>query len=415
MDLPLTALFVDCDSYFASVEQHLDPRLRGKPVGVAPVLAESSCCIAASYEAKAFGVKTGTGIREARILCPGIQIVQAKPAEYIKHHHRIVEAVEDCIHVEKVLSIDEMWAWLPLNLREPSTVEAIGRRIKETVAREVSPVIKVSVGAGPNKYLAKIASKMRKPDGLFILEAKDLPHVLHPLKLRDLTGIARSMEARLHASGIHTVEALCAAPKPVLHGVWGGVLGDRLWHLLRGDEIPDLVSARKTIGHSHVLPPDLRKPDAAWDVLCKLTHKACERLRSHGLLAGSLTVQLAFLRDTSWAHELTFDATDSTVLIFRRLDRLWRDRPDPRAQLLQVAVVLSRLVASINHTPSLFDDPLDRDTDAAKHRRLDATIDKLRASYGRSCVYFGTVQPAREAAPMRISFTHIPDLRLEQD
>jgi DNA polymerase-4 len=224
---PLTALFVDCDSYFASVEQHLDPALRGRPVGVAPVMAESSCCIAASYEAKAFGVKTGTRISEARILCPGIAIVESKPPEYIRYHHQIVEAVENCIHVEAVLSIDEMWAWLPYNLREPAAVEAIGRRIKESVARDVSPVIKASVGAGPNRYLAKTASKMRKPDGLFIIEHQDLPEVLQPLKLRDLNGIARSMETRLHAAGIHTVAELCAATKPVLRRVWGGVLGVR--------------------------------------------------------------------------------------------------------------------------------------------------------------------------------------------
>ena len=177
MDRPLTALFIDCDSYFASVEQHLDPRLRGKPVGVAPVMAETSCCIAASYEAKAFGVKTGTRISDARVMCPGIAIVEAKPPEYIKIHHRIIEAVEDCIHVEAVLSIDEMWAWLPYNWREPEFVRGIGRKIKATVARDISPVIKVSVGAGPNKYLAKMASKMRKPDGLFLIEGHDLPEV----------------------------------------------------------------------------------------------------------------------------------------------------------------------------------------------------------------------------------------------
>lgn len=120
MSKPLTALFVDCDSYFASVEQHLDPALRGRPVGVAPVMAESSCCIAASYEAKAYGVKTGTRISDARIMCPGIVIVESKPPEYIRYHHQIIAAVEDCIHVEAVLSIDEMWAWLPYNLREPA-------------------------------------------------------------------------------------------------------------------------------------------------------------------------------------------------------------------------------------------------------------------------------------------------------
>lgn len=417
MSKPLTALFVDCDSYFASVEQHLDPTLRGRPVGVAPVMAESSCCIAASYEAKAFGVKTGTRISDARILCPGIVIVESKPPEYIRYHHRIVEAVENCIHIEAVLSIDEMWAWLPYNLREPAAVEAIGRRIKETVARDVSPVIKVSVGAGPNRYLAKTASKMKKPDGLFIIEHDDLPEILHPLKLRDLNGIARSMETRLHAAGIHTVPELCAASKPVLHRVWGGVLGDRLWHLLRGDEIPDLVSARKTIGHSHVLPPESRHPDKAWPILCKLLHKACERLRSHGLLAGSLTMQLAFLRGLSWAAEARTDEADSTLIFMRLLDHLWRDRPEPRNQVMQVGVVLTRLRERSNHTPSLFQTVADTraSQDEEKQRRLDEALDKLRARYGRKVVCFGSVQDSREAAPMRISFTHIPDLELEQD
>ncbi len=417
MERSLTALFVDCDSFFASVEQHLDPSLRGRPVGVAPVMAESSCCIAASYEAKACGVKTGTRISDARILCPGIAIVESKPPEYIRYHHRVIEAVEDCIHVEAVLSIDEMWAWLPYNLREPSTVENLGRKIKESVTRNVSPVIKVSVGAGPNKFLAKMASKMRKPDGLFIIEPRDLPEILHPLALRDLTGIARSMEARLHAAGIHTVESLCAASKPVLHRVWGGVMGDRLWHLLRGDEIPDLVSARKSIGHSHVLPPDCRTPDRAWPVLCKLLHKACERLRSHGLLTGALTMQLSFLQGVSWASEARIDESDSTLELIRLLDRLWRDRPEPNCRILQVGVVLTRLCDPGNHTPSLFQTVSDTmaSPNQEKHKRLDTTLDKLRARYGRHVVYYGSVQDSRDNAPMRISFTHVPDIDVEQD
>ena len=414
---PLTALFVDCDSYFASVEQHLDPALRGRPVGVAPVMAESSCCIAASYEAKAFGVKTGTRISDARVMCPGIAIVESKPPEYIRYHHRIIEAVEDCIHVEAVLSIDEMWAWLPYNLREPATVEGIGRRIKETVARDVSPFIKVSVGAGPNRFLAKTASKMKKPDGLFVIEEKDLPQILHPLKLRDLNGIARSMETRLHAAGVHTVAELCAASKPVLHRVWGGVLGDRLWHLLRGEEIPDLVSARKTIGHSHVLPPDSRHPDKAWPILCKLLHKACERLRSHELLAGSLTMNLVFLRSDPWAAEVRAGETDSTLASMRMLDRLWRSRPEPSRPILQVGVVLSRLCEKTNHTPSLFETVAETmaSFDNEKQKRLDETIDKLRARYGRKVVYFGGIQESRESAPMRISFNHVPNVEVERD
>lgn len=414
---PLSALFIDCDSYFASVEQHLDPTLRGKAVGVAPVMAETSCCIAASYEAKRFGVKTGTRISEARILCPGIAIVEAKPPEYIRYHNRIVEAVEDCIHVEEVLSIDEMWAWLPLNLREPGTIRRIAERIKAKVSETVSPAITVSIGAAPNRYLAKIASKMRKPDGLFFIEESDLPEVLHSLELRDLTGIARSMESRLHAAGIHTVSALCRTEKAVLRGVWGGVLGERLWHLLRGDVIPDLVSSRKTISHSHVLPPKSRQPDQAWPVLCKLLHKACERLRSHGMLAGSLTMKIAFFRGVSWSPEIRFQETDSTRVLMKLLDELWRDRPNPKASILQVGVVLARLVDSANFTPDLFANQVANlmALQDDKQKRLDATIDQLRARYGRDVVYFGGVQDSRDKAPMRISFTHIPDLALESD
>ena len=421
---PLTALFVDCDSYFASVEQHLDPALRGRPVGVAPVLAETSCCIAASYEAKAFGVKTGTGIRDARVMCPGIAIVESKPAEYVRYHHQIVAAVEDCIHVEAVLSIDEMWAWLPLNLREPQTIREIAARVKATVARDVSPVIKVSIGAGPNRYLAKTASKMRKPNGMFIIEAGDLPDVLHELELRDLNGIARSMETRMHASGIHSVRQLCAAPKELLRHVWGGVSGDRFWHLIRGEEIPDLVSARKSIGHSHVLPPDSRDPAKAWPILCKLLHKASERLRSYGLLAGSLRLHAAYFRGLSWDPEIRMPETDSTMHLMRLCGRLWRERPDPRSPLIQVGVTLMHLVDQGNYTPQLFPSVVREDEDGRltssenpeeKHRRLDAVLDKLRARYGRDVVYLGVVQEARDSAPMRISFTHIPDPAVEED
>ena len=168
------------------------------------------------------------------------------------------------------------------------------------------------------------------------------------------------METRLHAAGIHSVATLCAVPKPVLRGVWGGVLGDRLWHLLRGDEIPDLVSARKSIGHSHVLPPASRPPAHAWPILCKLLHKACERLRSHGLLAGSLTLQLAFLGGPAWTAETRTAETDSTIALLRLLERLWRDRPEPRRPLLQVGVVLAQLCEHGNYTPPLFELTTDR-------------------------------------------------------
>lgn len=167
-----------------------------------------------------------------------------------------------------------------------------------------------------------MATKMGKSDGLFVIRSHELPEVLHGLGLRDLTGIAKNMEARMHSAGIHTVEALCGAPKQFLHGVWGGVLGNRLWHLLRGDEIPDLLSSRKSIGHSHVLPSDKRSPAKAWPILCELLFKACERLRSQGLSTGSLTSQVALLRDLSWARELRFPEFHSAFPLAEHMQRL---------------------------------------------------------------------------------------------
>ena len=195
----LTALFIDFDSYFASVEQHLQPHLRGQPVGVAPVMAESSCCIAASYEAKAFGVKTGTRVSEARTICPGIHIVPARPEMYIRTHHAAIAAVETCIHVEDVLSIDEMWAWLPYNWRSEAKITEIAENIRQAMLSTFSPALTCSIGVAPNRWLAKMASKMRKPDGFFIIHQHQLPHALHELDLSDIHGVGSSMKLRLHA------------------------------------------------------------------------------------------------------------------------------------------------------------------------------------------------------------------------
>src|SRR5947209_12355645 len=118
-------LFLDMNSYFASVEQQLCPELRGKPVAVAPVDTDHTSCIAASYEAKAFGVKTGTNIGMARHMCPGLRVVSARPAEYIKVHHRILEIVETILHVDRVESIDEMACRLPSNLNDEATARQI--------------------------------------------------------------------------------------------------------------------------------------------------------------------------------------------------------------------------------------------------------------------------------------------------
>ena len=135
------------------------------------------------------------------------------------------------------------------------------------------------------------------------------------------------------------------------------------------------------------------------------------------MVAGKLSLNLAFFRGPAWAVEISTGETDSTLKLMRSLERLWRDRPEPKSPILQVGVVLSKLLDQGNFTPPLFQTVADRmaEVDDEKHRRLDTTLDKLRARYGKKVVYFGNVQECRANAPMRISFTHIPEVKLEAD
>src|SRR5277367_3753744 len=179
-------LFVDLNSYFASVEQQVRPELRGRPVGVVPMMADTTCCIAASYEAKAFGVRTGTIVADAKRMCPEIVLVEGRHEIYTEYHHRVVEAVESCVPVTAVCSIDEMACRLIGRERPLLSAIDLGMRVKRTISERVGPMLRSSVGLATNRFLAKIASDMEKPDGLVALPLDLLPEALGQLSLRDL-------------------------------------------------------------------------------------------------------------------------------------------------------------------------------------------------------------------------------------
>lgn len=135
------------------------------------MLADTTCAIAASYEAKAFGIKTGTGIGEARRLCPALRLVVARPKLYVEYHHRILEAIETCVPVEDVMSVDEVACRLDPLQQQPETARALAHSIKAAVRAQVGTCLTSSVGIAANRLLAKLASDMQKPDGLPRLDA----------------------------------------------------------------------------------------------------------------------------------------------------------------------------------------------------------------------------------------------------
>lgn len=418
--MTLRCLFVDFNSYFASVEQQDDPQLRGRPVGVVPVMAETTCCIAASYEAKAFGVKTGTPVWEARQKCPDIVLLPARPARYVELHHALMDAIGDCIPHGKAESIDEVPCWLIGRERLRENAEEIALRIKRTLVERGHDAIRCSIGIAPNKFLAKTASDMRKPDGLTVLEQADLPHALHTLELRDFCGIGPSMEQRLRRAGIATVAQLCAATREHLRAAWGSVEGERFWLQLRGFELPERRTERASVGHSHVLGPELRSYDGARSVLFKLLAKAAMRLRNEQFLAGGLSIRIRFVGlEPRFERDLAFAPLDDTPTLLkllgdalRPLERaLARGRWNPqRHPPLSVSTTLVRLEARGAVSGELMDA-------RRRSRDMSAVLDAVNRRYGNNALYFGAMQNAldRHAAPMRIAFGQIPKTALEED
>lgn len=421
MPMTLRCLFVDFDSYFASVEQYDDPSLRGKPVAVVAVATDSTCCLAASYEAKAHGVKTGTGVREARTLCRDIRFVLARPARYIALHGQLMEAIQNCIPHGKPSSIDEVPCWLIGRERERGNAEAIARSIKQRLLDGgFSPAINCSIGIAPNRFLAKTASDMDKPNGLTVIELADLPHKLHALELRDFCGIGPSMETRLRAAGIDTVAQLCAATREHLRAAWGGVEGERYWLQLRGHPLPERETKRGSIGHSHVLGPELRNFDGMRAVLFKLLAKAAMRLRDERYLASGLAIRIRFVgREQRFERDLRFAPLDDTPTLLELLGNqlaslqqaIARGRWNPaRHPPLSVAVTLVGLQPVGCITGELIQD-------AGRRKGVSAVLDRINQRYGNNSVYFGAMQEAlvQGAAPMRIPFSAIPDTALEED
>lgn len=416
-------LFMDLNSYFASVEQELDPALRGRPVGIVPVMADTTCCIAASYEAKAYGVKTGTLVGEAKRLCPGIALVEARHEVYVEHHHRIVQAVESCVPVSSVMSIDEMACRL-LGREQPLLAAMeLARRVKAAIREQVGRTLRCSIGLAPNRYLAKIASDMEKPDGLVALTPDLLPQALLRLGLRDLVGIGRRMELRLRSHGIHDMAGLLACSPEQLRHAWGSVDGERLWHWLRGEDFEAAESeVPRSMGHQHVLAPELRTLDGAYAVAQKLLHKAAMRLRTAQMWAGGIMLGLRFavpknsatkkhhsgVPQQGWGESLRLVECQDTQTLIEGLQKLWAMRP--QGELYQrpfmVSVTLVDLVPDKLHTLDLFA----QEEGGPQRAQLARTMDALNQKYGTHTLYFGGMHLARASAPTRIAFSSIPDL-----
>ena len=426
MDLPprpLRWLFLDLNAYFASVEQQERPELRGRPIAIAPAGVDTTVAIAASYEAKAHGISTGTPIWEAKRKCPDLVVVSPRHELYVAYHKRIVAEIERHIPVTKICSIDEVACRLLDNENGIDEVRALSARLKAGIRDNVGDWLRCSIGVAPNRLLAKLASDMMKPDGLVVLTADELPQRLYPLELTDICGIGAKMKARLAKGGVNDIAQLCAR-RPIDAGsAWGGRDGDRLWFALHGVDLPDKATQERTIGHSHVLAPRNRGRESARLVARRLTLKAASRLRAKDSAARLLILHVRFEPDSNgergkWNTSVKLPATQDSFRILKALDEAWprlvavgSARPGG-FRLRMVGVTLANLAKVGGEQGSLFE-RLDPDHELARSLRtesLSRAMDTINTRFGRNAVMLGPQTGGRaDRVGTSIAFGRIPD------
>ena len=293
-------LFIDFDSFYASVEQQDDIFYRDKPLIVVPCVSDYTCAIAASYEAKRIGIKTGTRVRDAKAKASNLIVVEARPKRYVEVHNQIIEILYKHFTNIQILSIDEMAC--EIDESDDFDCEIIAGLLKFDLQEVLGEKITCSIGVARNVFLSKVAADFNKPNG-FTSFGEDAENKLKSLDLTDLPGIAEKMETRLNKSKIKTIEDLLSFDELKLKKAWGSIIGARWWHMIRGslqcdygqchNEIP------KSFGHTHVLPPEKRDDAGAFEVFESLLYKSIERLNKNRVAAKRVSIYL------SWRNTLT--------------------------------------------------------------------------------------------------------------
>lgn len=299
-----TIIHIDLNSCFATIEQQANPQLRGKPIAVAAYKTPNGCILAPSFEAKKLGIKTGMRVKEGRIICPQLIILEPDPWKYRNVHLRLKKIL--CDYVEKPIpkSIDEF----VFNIEGyPSLKQGavwVGEDIKKRLKKEIGEWITVSVGIGTNRFLAKTASELKKPDGLEIIDKNNYEKIFSGLNLSDLCGIKTNNIIRLNKAGIYNVMDFCKTDPKTLQNAFHSVIG-YYWYLrLRGWEIDDVEFGRKSYGNSLALQKILRTPEEISPILMGLIDKMSLRMRRAGYISHGVHISLLYKNGVYWHKSL---------------------------------------------------------------------------------------------------------------
>ena len=391
-----TVLHADLDAFFASVEQRDDPTLRGRPV-----LVGGGVVLAASYEARAFGVRSAMGGTKARNLCPDAVVVPPRFGAYVEASREVFRIFRDTAPVVEPLSIDEAFLDVRGMERFAGTPEAIATRLRARVREEVG--LPLSIGVATTKHLAKVASNAAKPDGLLVVSPETELSFLHPLPVEALWGVGPATAARLRAHGIISVGQLAGMPVELLSSIAGPAVGRRL-HDISHNRDPRRVRprrGRRSIGSQSALGTRRRSPESIDAIAVSLVDRVSRRLRKSNSAGRTIVLRLRWgdftraTRSKTLPHPTSSTATILTTL--RSLLAAERETINRRG--------LTLLGLSITNLSSSQDLQLELPLEGPTHQALDSTIDAIRDRFGTA-----TISRARLLnSPTRTSAWLMPD------
>ncbi len=371
-------MHIDLNSAFATIEQQSRPSLRGKPMGVTNRISKNCCVIAASYQAKRLGVKVGMPLSEVKAIIPDFIILESDPAKYHYIYQKLASIMKKYSPDIKMKSIDEgiIDFHSTRNNINNKPLEIIGYEIKKTIKQEIGSVVTVNIGIGPNQFLAKVAASLNKPDGMDIINHRNLINIYKTLKLTDLPGIANHYEARLNASNIYSpIEFLNASSDTLKKMVFNSVIGEDWYYRLRGYEMDNVQTKLGQVGRQWVLNKPTNQNDllnSALQYLCQTTGK---KLRYQNVDARGVLVWLNFTGGESWyQRKMHKTAFFSDYDIYRRALFLLNQRPIG-ATVQAMGITCYGLSRTSRHQISLFDE-------VNKTDRLTTAVDIINENYG---------------------------------
>lgn len=375
-------MHIDLNSCFATVEQQARPLLRGRPVAIANRRTDNTSLITASYEAKALGVKLGMKVYEARRLAPDLVVLESDPPKYRYVYHKLMDIMKRYSARVTMKSIDEGvvdFHQATATMQQRDLAE-IGHEMKQALKEEVGCWMRCNVGIGTNRFLAKTAAGLHKPDGLDVITHDNLRATLGGMKLTDLTGIAGRNEARLNKVGIYTpLEFLDADPVTLRKIVFKSIVGEQWHQRLRGWEVDDVTYDIKTVGRQYVL--ESRQLSRA-EILQRL-HHLCEsvgyRMRSQQKVARGVFVYAKSV-DRGYWHGRHMAALPffSDQAIFTQAATLFINAPE---HIREIGISCYQLEDDLGDQLSLFGDELSR------QQQVTEAIDDINKRYGDRTVH----------------------------